>query len=160
MTNFSSFYTNERIGPEPWRAALDESEPICYAKKTKIDGKKEFPMQIDGNELAIQQNELDRQGFKEEALKIKREFLKQVREAGDHCPCKEACPHHGNCFECVTVHRGHRDHLPLCMWDMVNERIAALSHMTEGSLRAYEDRKAAEAASACDSCEGCAGCKE
>lgn len=41
---------------------------------------------------------------------IKREFLKQVRESGDHCPCKQACPHHGNCFECVTLHRGHRDH--------------------------------------------------
>lgn len=34
----------------------------------------------------------------------------------------------------------------MCMWDMVNERLAALSHMTEGTLRAYEDRKAAEAA--------------
>ena len=102
-------------------------------------------MKIDGNELAILQNELDQQGKKQEAWKIKQEFLQQVREAGDHCPCPEACPHHGNCFECVTLHRGHRDHLPMCMWDMVNERLAALSHMTEGTLRAYEDRKAAEA---------------
>ena len=91
-------------------------------------------MKIDGNELAILQNELDQQGFKDEALKIKLEFLRQVRESGDHCPCKEACRHHGNCFECVTIHRGHRDHLPMCLWDMVNERIAALSHITEGSL--------------------------
>ncbi len=60
--------------------------------------------------------------FKDEALKIKLEFLRQVRESGDHCPCKEACRHHGNCFECVTIHRGHRDHLPMCLWDMVNER--------------------------------------
>ena len=97
-------------------------------------------MKIDGNELAILQNELDQQGFKDEALKIKLEFLRQVRESGDHCPCKEACRHHGNCFECVTIHRGHRDHLPMCLWDMVNERIAALSHITEGSLHAYEAR--------------------
>ena len=103
-------------------------------------------MKIDGNELAILQNELAQQGKKQEAWKIKQEFLHQVREAGDHCPCPEACPHHGNCFECVTRHRGHRDHLPMCMGDMVNERLAALSHMTEGTLRAYEDRKAAEAA--------------
>ena len=95
-------------------------------------------MKIDGNELAILQNDLDREGEKEEALKIKLEFLRQVRESGDHCPCKEACRHHGNCFECVTIHRGHRDHLPMCLWDMVNERLAALSHMTEGTLRAYE----------------------
>ena len=49
-------------------------------------------MKIDGNELAILQNELDQQGFKDEALKIKLEFLRQVRESGDHCPCKEPVP--------------------------------------------------------------------
>lgn len=98
-------------------------------------------MKIDGNELAILQNDLDRRGQKQEAWKIKQEFLKQVRESGDHCPCQEKCPHHGNCFECVTLHRGHRDHLPMCMWDMLNERIAALSHMTEGTLYEYEKSK-------------------
>lgn len=86
---------------------------------------------------------------------IKQEFLKQVRESGDHCPCQEKCPHHGNCFECVTLHRGHRDHLPMCMWDMLNERIAALSHMTEGTLYEYEKKQAA-----CTDCEGCPGCGE
>ena len=45
-------------------------------------------MKIDGNELAIEQNELDREGRHAEAMAIKREFLKQVRESGDHCPCK------------------------------------------------------------------------
>ncbi len=110
-------------------------------------------MKIDGNELAILQDKLDREGKKQEAWEVKQEFLRQVREAGDHCPCPEACPHHGNCFECVTIHRGHRDHLPMCLWDMVNERIAALSHMTEGSLRAYEDRQAA-------GCAGCEACQE
>ena len=63
-------------------------------------------MQIDNNPLAIRQNELDQQGKKQEAYEMKMEFLRQVRESGDHCPCKEACPHHGNCFECVTIHRG------------------------------------------------------
>ena len=61
-------------------------------------------MKIDGNELAILQNDLDRRGQKQEAWKIKQEFLKQVRESGDHCPCQEKCPHHGNCFECVTLY--------------------------------------------------------
>lgn len=104
-------------------------------------------MQIDNNELAIRQNELDRTGHKKEAYEMKMEFLRQVRESGDHCPCKEACPHHGNCFECVTIHRGHRDHLPMCMWDMINERLHALSLLTEGSLMEYEKK-----------CAGCAGC--
>ena len=35
-------------------------------------------MKIDGNELAIRQNELDRQGFKQEAYEMKMEFLKQT----------------------------------------------------------------------------------
>ena len=45
-------------------------------------------MKIDGNELAILQNDLDRRGQKQEAWKVKQEFLKQVRESGDHCPCQ------------------------------------------------------------------------
>ena len=95
-------------------------------------------MKIDGNELAILQDKLYQQGRDEEGWEIKQEFLKQVRESGDHCPCQQACPHHGNCFECVTIHRGHRDHLPMCMWDMVNERLHGLSRMTECTLKDYE----------------------
>lgn len=95
-------------------------------------------MKIDGNELAIRQNDLDREGHKKEAYEMKMEFLRQVQEAGDHCPCQEACPHHGNCFECVTLHRGHRDHLPMCMWNMVNERLQGVSLLTEGSLKDYQ----------------------
>lgn len=95
-------------------------------------------MQIDGNQLAIRQNQLDQEELHQEAMQLKKEFLRQVRESGDHCPCKEKCPHHGNCFECVTLHRGHRDHLPMCMWDMVNERLYLLSRLTEGTLQNYE----------------------
>lgn len=98
-------------------------------------------MQIDNNPLAIEQNRLDQEGHKKEADEMKMEFLRQVKEAGDHCPCKQPCRHHGNCFECVTVHRGHRDHLPLCMWDMVNERIHKLSLLTEGSFAGYTPPK-------------------
>ena len=36
-------------------------------------------MKIDGNELAIRQNELDQQGKKKEAYEMKMEFLRQVR---------------------------------------------------------------------------------
>ena len=90
-------------------------------------------MKIDGNELAILQDQLYQQGRDEEGWQVKQEFLKQVRESGDHCPCQQACPHHGNCFECVTIHRGHRDHLP-----MVNERLHSLSRLTECTLSKYE----------------------
>ena len=94
---------------------------------------------IDGNELAILQDQLYQQGRDEEGWQVKQEFLKQVRESGDHCPCQQACPHHGNCFECVTIHRGHRDHRPMCMWDMVNERLHSLSRLTECTLCKYEE---------------------
>ena len=97
-------------------------------------------MKIDGNELAIRQNDLDREGRHEEAMAIKKEFLKQVRESGDHCPCKEACPHHGNCFAGQTPHRGHRDPHPMCTRALANERPHKLSLLTEGTLRTYEER--------------------
>lgn len=94
--------------------------------------------EIDNNELARKQMEMDARGMKKEAHEMKLEFLKQIKESGiDHCPCKEACIHHGNCYECVVIHRGHRDHLPLCMWDMINEKLDGLSRLTEGSFKDY-----------------------
>lgn len=95
-------------------------------------------MKIDGNELMQKEIQVARAGNKQESWKLKQEFLQQVRGSGDHCSCPEACPHHGDCFECVTLHRGHRDHLPYCMWDMVNDKIHAISSMTEGSFCQYE----------------------
>ncbi|NDL66980.1 LPS biosynthesis protein [Anaerotalea alkaliphila] len=111
-------------------------------------------MKIDGNELAIRQMELEREGKRKESFEMKMEFLRQVREAGDHCNCPESCPHHGNCFECVTIHRGHRDHLPYCMWDMLNERLHGRSLLTEGTLSAYgKDKETANAGCPGGCCE-------
>ena len=47
-------------------------------------------MKIDGNELAILQNDLDRRGQKQEAWKVKQEFLKQVRRAGITVPVRRS----------------------------------------------------------------------
>ena len=94
-------------------------------------------MKIENHELALLQDRLDREGKKEESLAVKQEFLRLVRESGDFCPCKAQCELHGDCFACVQIHRGHREHLPFCMWDMVNERLSALAGLTEGSLRKY-----------------------
>ena len=94
-------------------------------------------MQYDNNELALLQDELSRQGRTAECIKVRTEFIEAVRESGDFCPCKEACALHGDCFACVQVHRAHRGHLPLCMWDMLNERIADIATLTEGSFLKY-----------------------
>ena len=100
--------------------------------------RQEADMKIDGNELMKKEILASRSGNSEESWRLKQEFMKQVKENGDHCPCPEACPHHGNCFECVTFHRGHQDHLPYCMWEMVNQKISGLSALTEGSFCDYE----------------------
>jgi len=94
-------------------------------------------MQIDNNDIALLQDEIGRAGKVEEGIRMRDRFIEMVRESGDYCPCRENCTLHGDCFACVQVHRGHRGHLPLCMWDMVNERIADIASLTEGSFRKY-----------------------
>ena len=74
-------------------------------------------------------------GEKEQWLKTQDEFLQELEQSGeDHCPCKAACKLHGSCKKCVAVHRAHRDHLPVCFHNMVNERLSAVSGLTEHSL--------------------------
>lgn len=107
-------------------------------------------MKIDGNELMKNEPALAREGKHEESWRIKQEFLKQVRENGDHCSCPEACPHHGNCFECVTLHRGHQDHLPYCMWEMVNKRLAGLNWLTEDTYFNNKEKYKCDCDCKCD----------
>ena len=72
-------------------------------------------MIIDDNELEIRAMALFRSGDDLAARQLQDRFLAEVRASGqDHCTCPEACKHHGKCVECVTIHRGHGDHLPFC----------------------------------------------
>ncbi len=61
------------------------------------------------------------------------EFHEEYAEK-DHCPCTAECRFHGKCRDCVTIHRAHRDHVPYCMRDMLNERIRMLSELTEHTV--------------------------
>jgi hypothetical protein len=71
----------------------------------------------------------------EEWLKTQDVFLKELEQSTqDHCPCKTQCKLHGECKKCVSVHRAHRDHLPVCLHSMVNERLNTVSGLTEHSL--------------------------
>lgn len=69
---------------------------------------------------------------------LQAEFLNEIKQfrkaGGDFCSCPADCKHHGNCFECVQIHRGHGDHLPHCMQKMVNKKLAMLSELTEHSI--------------------------
>ncbi|MGI6153014.1 MAG: LPS biosynthesis protein [Christensenellaceae bacterium] len=95
-------------------------------------------MQIDGNPKEKESLVVNRSGDKKLGMKMEDEFIAEVYESiqsgEDHCTCPAACRHHGKCLDCVAIHRGHRDHLPYCFFDMVNERLAPLSDITEGTL--------------------------
>ena len=76
-------------------------------------------MKIDDNPVEVKAMSLFKEGKRAEANGIQDEFLAELRgymaKGGDHCPCAVSCAHHGNCVECVAIHRGHGDHLPDCL---------------------------------------------
>lgn len=91
-------------------------------------------MRIEGNETEKRAMEEFHRGNREKGLEIQEEFASAFRKAyekKDHCPCKKACRYHGNCRECVAIHRAHGEHVPFCMQAMLNERIGQLSALTE-----------------------------
>jgi hypothetical protein len=93
-------------------------------------------MNIDNNEMEMCAMALFKDGNGAEAIKLQDEFLAQVHAAcPDHCSCPVACKFHGNCVDCVIIHRGHADHLPHCLHAMVNARLKALSALTEHSIK-------------------------
>ena len=96
-------------------------------------------MKIDFNETEIKAMEAFFRGDGESGHALQDDFLAQIKDARkagmDHCPCKDAgCKHHGNCFECVQIHRGHSMHLPACMQLMLNKRLEAVSELSEHTI--------------------------
>lgn len=91
-------------------------------------------MRIDGNPKEKEAMAAFHAGNRAEGLKLQEEFAKKFREEykdKDHCPCTKSCRHHGNCKECVAIHRAHEEHLPNCFQNMVNKKIKDLSELTE-----------------------------
>ena len=91
-------------------------------------------MIIDGHSKEKEAMEAFKRGDNAEGVRLQDAFISEFREARktqDHCPCREACKYHGKCVECVAIHRAHQDHLPYCFRTMVNEKIEALSALTE-----------------------------
>ena len=81
---------------------------------------------------------LFRSGDTQEARRLQEQFLAEVMGSGeDLCSCPGNCEYHGRCVECVLIHRGHADHLPHCFRAMVNDRVEALSALTEHSHRPH-----------------------
>lgn len=94
-------------------------------------------MIIDGNLKEKEAMAAYQRGDREEGHRLQTEFVAEFRreyEKKDHCSCMVACRYHGNCKECIVIHRGHQDHVPNCMRDMLNQRIKQLSRLTEHSI--------------------------
>lgn len=94
-------------------------------------------MKIDGNEKEKKALKMQKNGQVEEGLALQEEFVIEFREAynkKDHCSCLVVCKYHGNCKECIAIHRGHRDHIPNCLHSLVNEKMNLLSEITEHTI--------------------------
>ena len=94
-------------------------------------------MVIENNPKELAAMKKFHEGNRAEGLKLQEEFASEFREEykdKDHCPCKKACRYHGNCKECVAIHRAHQEHVPNCMRPMLNRKIKILSELTEHTL--------------------------
>lgn len=94
-------------------------------------------MQIEGNPIQLEAMDEFHRGNWQEGLRLQEMFASQFREAyreKDHCPCQKACRYHGNCKECVAIHRAHQEHVPNCMRPMLNRKLRLLSELTEHTL--------------------------
>ena len=94
-------------------------------------------MKIDGNEKEKQAMAAFHRGDREEGFKLQEEYASAFREEykdKDHCSCHRACRYHGNCKECVAIHRAHEEHVPNCMRPMLNKKLKLLSELTEHTL--------------------------
>ena len=50
----------------------------------------------------------------------------------DDCPCTQRrCHRHGNCVECIRVHRTRQQHIPECLQDMFRSRVKELAALVE-----------------------------
>jgi hypothetical protein len=94
-------------------------------------------MKIDGNEKEKLAMAAFHRGDRAEGHVLQDEFASAFREAykeKDHCSCPKSCRYHGNCKECVAIHRAHEEHVPNCMRPLVNKKIRLISELTEHTI--------------------------
>ena len=99
---------------------------------------------LEGNSMIIEGNQKEKdamkafhEGDRQKGLELQEEFAAAFREEykeKDHCPCKKACRYHGNCKECVAIHRAHQEHVPNCMRPIINSKLKSLSELTEHTI--------------------------
>jgi len=54
----------------------------------------------------------------------------------DDCPCTQTrCHRHGNCVECIRVHRTRQQHIPECLQGMFRGLVKDLAALVEYDVR-------------------------
>ena len=94
-------------------------------------------MQIEHNEKEIAAMREFHKGNRQKGLILQEEFVAEFRKEyanKDHCSCRKACRYHGNCKECVAIHRAHQEHVPNCMRPIINQKLKIISELTEHTL--------------------------
>lgn len=94
-------------------------------------------MIIEGNKKQAEAMQQFHLGNRTEGLRLQEEFVAEFREKykeKDHCPCLKACRYHGNCKECVAIHRAHQEHVPNCLRPLINKKLKILSELTEHTI--------------------------
>jgi hypothetical protein len=94
-------------------------------------------MKIEGNQKELDAMVEFHKGNRVEGLRLQEEFAAEFRKEykdKDHCPCLKACRYHGNCKECVAIHRAHQEHVPNGMRPLINKKLKLMSELTEHTL--------------------------
>jgi hypothetical protein len=77
---------------------------------------------------------------KEDYLKFVQEIrtiLASDAEAGCSCP-KKKCEWHGDCYNCVRIHRHFGDHLPNCLQFILREKVKEIAGTVEMTVEPKE----------------------
>ncbi|MCL4384786.1 MAG: hypothetical protein M1479_09335 [Actinobacteria bacterium] len=78
----------------------------------------------------------------------KREFIDLIKgelemiNSGEHADCTcpvIKCKWHGNCYECVMMHRVHQKHLPNCLKPILDKKVMELAKTLEMHLVSDEE---------------------
>ena len=57
-------------------------------------------------------------------------MLASDAEAACSCP-NIHCEFHGDCYNCIRIHRHYKDHVPRCLQPMLREKVKGLTRMVE-----------------------------
>jgi len=84
-------------------------------------------------------------------MRTKEEYTKHIMEirkilksdACKECPCpKIKCEWHGDCYNCVRIHRHFGDHIPNCLQFILKDKIKEMARTVEMNLEAKEQTPA------------------